>query len=340
MKFAKKVFAVAGVYGLLTLAPLYFLEGRIGYEDPPAVTHPEYFYGFVGIALAWQLLFFVIASDPARFRPAMPIAFLEKLAYGAATMALCAVGRAGMPVLVFGLVDLILGALFLAAFAATRTVSAATPGYTRQETIMSTIPKSLLQIAGAPLAPGPLDSAAVLLIDPQLEYLSGAIPLADIDAAVEEAERLLAVARENDVPVFHIVHHGKPGAPAFDPDGPYAASIPALAPRDAETVVIKSLPNAFAKTDLHALIRQTGRNELIIAGFATHMCVSATTRAALDLGYRCTVVAQATATRDLPHPLGQGVTPAHIVHEGTLAALADRFAVVVPNTAALAAGGG
>ena len=107
-------------------------------------------------------------------------------------------------------------------------------------------------------------------------------------------------------------------------------------PKDGEAIVIKSLPNGFAGTDLHRLIGETGRKELIIAGFATHMCVSTTARAALDLGYRSTIVANATATRDLPGPAG-GVTPAHLVHEATLAALADRFAVVVPNAAALGA---
>ena len=202
---------------------------------------------------------------------------------------------------------------------------------------MKTSTKSLLQIAGAPLHPSPLDRSAVVLIDPQLEYVTGLLPLTGIDAAVDEAARLLDLARAHDVPVFHVVHHGRPGGPAFDPQGPFVAIIPVLAPRDGETVVIKSLPNAFAGTDLHRLIQASGRKELIIAGFATHMCISATTRAALDLGYRSTVVANATATRDLPHPSGQGTTPAAVVHEGTLAALADRFAVIVPDAAALAA---
>ena len=202
---------------------------------------------------------------------------------------------------------------------------------------MKTFPKTLLQIAGAPLHPSPLERSALVLIDHQLEYVTGVVPLKGINAAVEEAARLLDLARTRHAPVFHIVHHGRPGAPAFDPQGPNVAIIPSLAPRDDESIVIKSLPNAFAGTDLHRLIRKTGRKELIIAGFATHMCVSATTRAALDLGFRSTVVASATATRDLPHPSGHGVTSAAIVHEGTLAALADRFAVVVPDVAALAA---
>ncbi|HKE47162.1 MAG TPA: isochorismatase family protein [Rhodanobacteraceae bacterium] len=193
------------------------------------------------------------------------------------------------------------------------------------------LPKTLLQLAGASPVPSPLENAALVLIDAQLEYVCGAVPLAGIDAAVAHAARLLALARERAVPVFHVVHLGKAGAPAFDPLGWRAAIIPALAPRDGEKVVVKSLPNAFARTILEHEIRATGRGELIVAGFATHMCVSATTRAALDLGFRCTVVAGATATRDLPNPLGRGVTPAAVVQDGTLAALADRFAVIVAD---------
>lgn len=101
----------------------------------------------------------------------------------------------------------------------------------------------------------------------------------------------------------------------------------------AEAVVTKALPNSFAGTDLHARLQATGRKELIIAGFMTHMCVSATTRAAMDLGYRNTVVAAATAPRSLPVPTG-GVVPAAELQRTELAALADMFAVVVRDAGA------
>ncbi|MEI7610007.1 MAG: cysteine hydrolase family protein, partial [Rhodospirillaceae bacterium] len=171
------------------------------------------------------------------------------------------------------------------------------------------------------------------LIDPQTEYVSGGVPLEGIVAAVIEAEALLALARSNCVPVFHVVHHGRPGGALFDPAGPGAVIIPELAPLAGETVVSKGLPNAFAGTDLHRQLQVTGRSELIVAGFATHMCVSATVRAALDLGYRTTVVAGAVATRDLPDPLG-GIVAAATLHRAELAALADRFAVVVRDVSA------
>ena len=198
---------------------------------------------------------------------------------------------------------------------------------------MSALPKTLLEIAGAPRHPSPLAASALILIDPQTEYVSGGVPLEGIAAAVLEAHALLALARRNGVPVFHVVHHGRPGGALFDPAGPGAAIIPELAPLAGEAVVIKNLPNAFAGTDLHRQLQAAGRSELIVAGFATHMCVSATVRAALDLGYRTTVVANAVATRDLPDPLG-GIVPAATLHRAELAALADRFAVVVPGASA------
>lgn len=196
---------------------------------------------------------------------------------------------------------------------------------------MRNSPKTLLQIAGASLYPSQLQNSAVVPINPQLEYVTGALPLNGINAAVKEASLLLDLARTKRVPIFHVVHHGRPGAAAFDPHGPYVANIPELAPRAGEAIITKSLPNSFSCTELHRLIGETGRSELIIAGFATHMCVSTTTRAALDLGYRCTVVAKATATRDLQHPCKAGVIPAAVVHESNLAALADRFAIIVPD---------
>ena len=116
MKFAKIVFLVAGIYGLITLIPVYFLETYIGVSNPPLITHPEFFYGFLGVALAWQFAFLVIASDPKRYRPFMLVALLEKVGYGAAVIFLFAANRITLSVVAPGLVDLILGALFLTAY--------------------------------------------------------------------------------------------------------------------------------------------------------------------------------------------------------------------------------
>ena len=115
-RFARRVFTGAAVYGILALPPQYFLEGHLGRAFPPAITHPEHFYGFIGIALAWQFAFLVIAHDPVRYRALMPVAVLEKVAFGGAVVALFALGRVAWPVLAVGAVDLVLATLFLAAY--------------------------------------------------------------------------------------------------------------------------------------------------------------------------------------------------------------------------------
>src|SRR5882724_7760304 len=104
MKFAKRVFQVAGIYGVLVLLPQYFMEGRISADNPPAITHPEYFYGFIGVALAWQILFLVIARDPVRYRLAMFPAILEKLTFAGAAAVLYFRHRLAVQVFVFGLI--------------------------------------------------------------------------------------------------------------------------------------------------------------------------------------------------------------------------------------------
>lgn len=118
-RFARRVFAGAAVYGIVALVPQYFLEDRIGRDFPPAITHPEQFYGFVGIALAWQFAFLVIARDPVRYRALMPVAVLEKLAFGGAALVLFALHRVAWPVTVVGAIDLVLATLFLAAYRVT-----------------------------------------------------------------------------------------------------------------------------------------------------------------------------------------------------------------------------
>lgn len=114
--FARRVFLGAGIYGLLVLAPQYFLEHRLNQDYPPPITHPEHFYGFIGVALAWQVAFLIIARDLVRFRPLMVPAILEKLAFGGAALVLFALGRTGGSVLAFGLLDLLLASLFTVAF--------------------------------------------------------------------------------------------------------------------------------------------------------------------------------------------------------------------------------
>jgi len=120
MKFAKTIFWVAAIWGFLVLTPLYFMLNVIGAKDPPAITHPAFFYGFVGAGLAWQLAFLIIATDPARFRPLMPAAVLEKFTYVTALIVLYLQKRLHAADLTFAGTDLLLGILFIVAFVKTR----------------------------------------------------------------------------------------------------------------------------------------------------------------------------------------------------------------------------
>jgi nicotinamidase-related amidase len=191
--------------------------------------------------------------------------------------------------------------------------------------------KTLMQMAGADLTPNRISESVLILIDCQNEYVSGALPLVGVDAAMLEAKRLLQRFRDAGQPVIHIQHQGKAGG-AFDLDDPRGAIDERVAPVADEAVIRKALPNSFAGTTLEQTLQKIGRKHLVIAGFQTHMCVSATTRAALDLGYRNTLVAAAIATRDLPNATGDGIIAADTVHQATLAALADRFAIIARHT--------
>ena len=116
---ARRIFFAAGIYGVLVLPPQYFMEGRTGRDFPPPITHPEYYYGFIGVALAWQVLFLIMARDPVRFRVVMVPAMLEKLAFGGAAVVLYLQGRLAVLMLAAGVLDLIFAGLFVVAFRAT-----------------------------------------------------------------------------------------------------------------------------------------------------------------------------------------------------------------------------
>ena len=106
---------------MLVITPLYFMFDLIGRKDPPAITHPGFYYGFVGVALAWQIVFLVIARDPVRLRPMMIPSVVEKFSYGIALVALVMQGRMHRSDLVFAATDSILGLLFVIAYLGTRS---------------------------------------------------------------------------------------------------------------------------------------------------------------------------------------------------------------------------
>lgn len=124
MKFAKRVYMFAGIYGFIVLVPQYFLEEMTGRLNPPAISHPEYYYGFIGVGLAWQIAFVLIAGDPLRYRIMMIPAIAEKALFGAAVIVLFLLHRLGAPMLGAGIIDLAWGTLFIGAYARTSGASA------------------------------------------------------------------------------------------------------------------------------------------------------------------------------------------------------------------------
>lgn len=119
MRFARYVFLIAGVWGLLLVTPLYFLYDTVGQQYPPPVTHPDFYYGFVAVTLAWQLAFLLIATDPMRFRPLMMVAVVEKFGYLVTLGTLYVEGRVQLGQFAVVSPDAILGILFVTALVKT-----------------------------------------------------------------------------------------------------------------------------------------------------------------------------------------------------------------------------
>ncbi len=123
MRFAKWTFLIAGIYGLLVLLPQYFMEKQVGIDFPPAITHPEYFYGFVGLAATFQLLFLLISTDPIRYRPAMLVSVVEKISFLIPVAILFQQQRVPAIILGFSLIDGLLAVFFIISFLKTKTSS-------------------------------------------------------------------------------------------------------------------------------------------------------------------------------------------------------------------------
>jgi len=193
---------------------------------------------------------------------------------------------------------------------------------------------TMLQMSGVAPAPATMADGVLLIIDAQREYTDGLLPLAGVAPAIEALAVLLEKARVAGAPVVHVRHVSK--GKAFNPSSTGYEIVKSLTPRAGEVIVDKGLPNAFAGTELAKHLGETGRKSLIVGGFMTHMCVSATVRSATDHGYMSTIAADTVATRDLPDATGGATVDAAAINRITLAALSDRFAWIVPSAAAIA----
>ncbi|GGT62216.1 cysteine hydrolase family protein [Streptomyces purpureus] len=179
-----------------------------------------------------------------------------------------------------------------------------------------------------------LADTTLLMIDFQNTYRTGVMALEGAEPALAAGARLLSAARAQGAHVVHIVNDGGDGTP-YDIRTEIGAISPEVAPVEGEPVVVKQFPNAFHDTDLEKTLRELGAGpELVLAGFMTHMCVSFTAQGAFNLGYRPTVVAEATATRSLATPDGTGTgaaLPAATLHSAALATIGDLFGRIAPR---------
>ena len=191
-------------------------------------------------------------------------------------------------------------------------------------------PRTLRDLSGLGTQPPALHEAALVMIDCQNTYREGVMQLDGVEAALLEAERLLQRARAAGIPVFHVRHDAGAGSP-YDLTQRIGQISDEVAPRGGEAVVTKRFPNSFVQTGLEQQLHAAGVTNVILAGFMTHMCVNSTARGAFSLGFHPTVVAGATATRDLPGPDG-AVVPAAAIQAASLAGLRDLFAVVVQGS--------
>ncbi|WP_411084582.1 cysteine hydrolase family protein [Streptomyces sp. cmx-18-6] len=189
---------------------------------------------------------------------------------------------------------------------------------------------TLRELNGFDPAPAALSRSTLILIDFQNTYTRGVMELDGWRASLDAATRLLARARREGAKVVHVVNDGGEGTP-YDIRAEIGRIHPDLAPADGEPVVVKQAPNAFYGTDLADHVPEG--QDVVLAGWMTHMCVAFTAQGAFLHGNRPTVVADACATRSLP-VLGADLDAGQ-VHSGALATIGDLYGVVVATQESL-----
>ena len=186
---------------------------------------------------------------------------------------------------------------------------------------------SLRDIVGLGHTPAKLTDSALVMIDCQNTYRTGVMQLTEEEQAIVEAKKLLQRARELQIPVIHIRHDGGEGSP-YDLTTDIGQISDEVAPVDGEIVINKNFPNAFVQTELDERLKKLGVENIVLAGFMTHMCVNSTAHGGFNLGYKPTIVASTTATRPLLTANGK-LVPAQQVQDAAIASTRDLYAAVV-----------
>lgn len=188
---------------------------------------------------------------------------------------------------------------------------------------------TLREIVGLGQTPANLSDSVLIMVDCQNTYRSGVMQLTNVEPALLEAQKLLQRARKINIPIIHIRHDGGAGSP-YDLDEEIGQISAEVAPIDGEMVITKSFPNAFVQTELDERLRMLAIENIVLAGFMTHMCINSTAHGGFNLGYQPTVVASATATRPLQAANGKMLT-AEQVQDGAIASTRDLYAAIVDN---------
>ena len=191
---------------------------------------------------------------------------------------------------------------------------------------------TLRDIVGLGNQASPISDSALVIIDAQNTYREGVMKLDGVEPALQECKALLERFRAAGRPIFHIQHDAGAGSP-YDLTAPIGQISDVVAPVDGEPVITKNFPNSFTQTNLGDQLKAADVQNLILAGFMSHMCVNSTARGAFSLGYNPTVVASATATRALPSRASGKTVPSEQVQEAALTALSDLPSTVVPSVA-------
>lgn len=198
---------------------------------------------------------------------------------------------------------------------------------------MTAASQTLREITGMGFSSASLKESALIMVDCQNTYRQGIMQLIKVEQAIQEAQKLLQMARDLKIPIIHIQHDAGVGTP-YDVTAKIGQISDEVSPKNGESVITKNYPNSFIATPLEAQLKALKIENIVIAGFMTHMCINSTARGAFNLGFKPTVVASACATRSLIGAKGKTID-AQTMHDSALAAIRDLFAVVVDDVASL-----